>query len=115
MYIGALGYTMVRHRSKKHKSSVMSRRPHIPLALAIPAIVDANNIYQTAKGGFTAAEMNNLQFEYTGTGTGVNGINVAPLITTYGKYVAGFLVHKVATKTGVNKTISKFTRGYVVI
>jgi hypothetical protein len=106
---------MARYRRKKHKQSAMSRRPHIPLALAVPALVDANNIYQTAKGGFTAAELNNLQFEYTGTGQGVNGIDFSPLIGTYGKYVAGFVVHKIATKTGVNKTISKFTRGYVVI
>ena len=104
---------MAKRRGRKGRRSAMSRRPHIPMAIALPAIADGMYMINVAKDGLSSGELTNLAYQYAGwTGSGVD---VGQLVKTYGKYVVGAGVHIVATKTGVNKQISKLTRGYVVI
>jgi hypothetical protein len=91
----------------------MSKRPHIPISLAIPAVIDGAFLYNVAKDGVSTSEMGNLAFMYTGWNG--NSLDFSRLAQTYGKYVGGAVVHYAAQKTGVNRKISKFTRGYVVI
>lgn len=107
--------TMAKRRYGKKHRSAMARRPHVPIGMAACAVVDGAMIYEGAKAGFSPASMNNLQYYFTGTGDGVSGVDVHRLIQTYGKYAAAGIIHIGANKLGVNRYISKFTRGYVTI
>ncbi len=104
---------MARRRFKKGRRSAASRRPHIPMALALPLLADGFYLYGIAKNGVTDTEMVNLTYQYTGwNGTTMDS---GQLIKTYGKYMVGGLVSMAATKLGVNRKIYKLTRGYVGI
>jgi hypothetical protein len=95
---------MARHRGKKYRHH--KAKPHIPLAIAAPVIVEANAIYQNAKGGLSGSEISSLSERYT---------DPNQFMSTYGKFVAGILIHVVAQKSGANRYIGKATGGYVVI
>jgi hypothetical protein len=94
---------------KKHSK----KRPHIPMAVVMPALLDGQMVYNAAKDGLTQTEINNLNYYFTGW----NGTNVdmGRLVNTYGKYGAGMLISYGATKLGINKRIYKLTKGYVGI
>ena len=93
----------------------MSKAPHIPLALALPALIDARTVIDAGAAGFSPTEMNNLQYIFTGTGTGVKGVNFSRLVETYGKYAVGYGVHRGAKALGVNRAMARLTRGWLVL
>jgi hypothetical protein len=107
------------HRAKRtfnklgRRATKRARAPHIPLPLLACAVTDARFVYDAARGGFTPAEVNNIQFRFSGTGDGVKGVDYTQLGNTYGKYGAAIGIHILATKLGVNKYLYKMTRGYV--
>lgn len=102
-----------RRYGKKGKRSAMSKRPHIPMALAAPLIADGLMVLNVAKDGISGVEQGNLTYYFTGW-TGSN-MDMSRVVQTYGKYAVGGLVSMAATKFGVNRKIYKLTRGYVGI
>jgi hypothetical protein len=93
-------------RRRYSKRTHHKHKPHIPLALLVPCVNEANVIYQNAKGGLSGAEMSDLNDRYT---------NLNRAAATYGPFILGAIVHIAAQKTGMNRQISKVTGGYVVI
>jgi hypothetical protein len=102
-------------KTSKKRRSAMSKRPRIPMTLVVPALVDAQMIYEGAKAGFSPASMNNLQYYFTGTGAGISGVDLGRVVNSYGKSAVGAAVHIGANKLGINKQIAKFTRGYITL
>jgi len=113
-----------KHRRVKHKKvySVARRRRYgrkrkggrkskaIPILLAIPAILPGIEAYNQA--GLTKALPEQMVYRYTGYHKDV-GFSADVLKRAAIPFVVGIIGHKIASKTGVNRQVKKFTMGYL--
>jgi len=86
-------------RSKKRRGSGSKK---IPLAIGVPLAVNAVIVGKYAMEGNFAAASKHM------TGYGSGGFEPQVLMTTYGPILAGVIVHKGASKLGVNRMIPKW-------
>jgi len=83
----------------KKKRFSRSKKTKLPLTVALPLAVDGAFLYSQVKDGkFSEAEQKYTTFYFTGINQTTGQVDVGRLMLTYGKYVAGGLIHKYVGK-----------------
>lgn len=85
----------------KHKKS-RSKKASFPVAILAPAIFTGYTLGKEAMSG--EAGMKNAREAVTGMDD--NGFRGDLLLSTYGPMVVGLVIHKVASKAGLNKALA---------
>jgi len=98
---------MARFRRKKGRRSGKSKS--IPLAIAVPVVVNGVIVGKYLMAGDTKHAVNHI----TGFDMGSGKMEWSVLATTYGPIVAGAVIHKAANKFGVNNMVRRATMGYL--
>jgi hypothetical protein len=65
------------------------------------------------KGGVNAAAFNTLTEDITGYNMTTGKFNLAQAAPFWGGEIVGIVVHKAATKFGVNRYVKKLTMGFL--
>jgi hypothetical protein len=98
---------MARYR-KKHRSGKKNRA--IPMAPLMPLV---GVVLNDMKGGVNAASFNTLAEDITGYNMTTGKFNVSQAVPFWGGEIVGIVVHKAATKFGVNRYVKKLTMGFL--
>jgi len=86
---------------KKTKSK---RKMTVPITMGVPLAIDAAFMWSQLKNGqFTEAEREYVSYYFTGVNK-AGQLDTSRLFMTYGKYAAGYLIHKYLAKP-VNKQL----------
>ena len=99
---------MARRRKKKRGGK---RDTAIPLALTIPVLYPGVSALMTQ--GLTEPALRTIAGRYLGMTDDMSTFDSARFMRTYTPVIMGFIVHKGATKLGINKHVKKATMGFL--
>ena len=98
---------MARHRYKKHRGR---KNRAIPLAPLAPLVGVVMNDFSS---GVNKANVSTFTEDIIGYNMGTGKFNIMQATPFWGATVAGIVVHKAATKFGVNRYVKKLSMGFV--
>jgi len=96
----------------KRKRGGSRKAKSIPVAIAVPML--AVGMSQVAKPAM-AGDWNTVALNLTGYNSNERKFHFNELTQTYGPLAAGWIVHKVAARTGINNYVRRATMGYLSI
>lgn len=98
----------------KHRKGRRHGKGAIPLAVVLPAAIPAVRAYRDV-GGFNKALPEQLALYYTGV-RGSTGTFESGYVTQMAMpIIAGIIIHKAASKLGINRHVTKLTGGLLSI
>lgn len=95
---------------RKKKRGGSRKAKSIPLAIAVP--IGVMGITQIVKPGM-AGDWNTVTKNVTGYDMAGQKFYPRELIQSYAPIAAGWVVHKVAARTGINNYVRRATMGYL--
>lgn len=101
---------MARRRRKRRRGSKSKAIPVLP---TVAAIYPAYKAYNAV--GLTKTLPAAIMQQYTGYYPETGDFNSSFPLRTGGMFIAGYIGHKVASKTGVNRWIKKATMGFLTL